>query len=763
MIRRPENRAARASRHALISYQADLSRSGLMLSRRTKLCCAACFLSTAPCLAQAQGDALRKDASGTSQRPASTQKAPSQARTSSRAYQSSEEESITVSAKLDHARARIFPSLGAVSYKIDQRQINVTPGGQNASISQYLLRVPGVVQDGNGQIHVRGDHNNLTYRVNGILLPESLNGYAQDLDSRIIQSVSLLTGTLPAQFGFRTAGVIDVTTKTGASLKENQLGIYGGSYNTINPSLQMGGSKGKWDWFFVTSYNQDNIGIDNPTASFRPTHDRTRQGKGFTYLSYRVDDQNRISLLGSASYQHFQLPNTTALPIKFDNGLIPPGDQTIQSRLLRDTQLEQDYYGVLSWQHTADRYNMQLSPYISYGRINYNPDRLRDLSFQGIAQQEMNDYITGGAQFDNSYRLTSDHTLRFGLIGQYTSERLRTQSLAFATSDEGEQLSRLPMSIYDASGNWAVQAAAYLQDEYRVTRKLTFNYGLRWDQFASNFVNDHQISPRANFVWKVTPKLSAHIGYARYFAPPSPQYIGLATLQKFANTTSAPESLIESPLKVEHSHYIDAGILYKVTPHYQITLDAFNKWAKNLGDIGQFGRAVINTPFSYRTGQVYGAEMSNSWRKGGWSLFGNVSYVHTRARDINSAEYQFEAAELAYIKQHAIALDHQASIAASAGASYETRHDMAYLDFVYSSGLRSGFANQGTQPQYAVFNIGYQHSFLNTPTHHPIKMRLDIANLFDRRYQIRDGEGVGVFQAQYGRRRAAYMTLITSF
>ncbi|WP_394819342.1 hypothetical protein [Sorlinia euscelidii] len=42
-------------------------------------------------------------------------------------------------------------------------------------------------------------------------------------------------------------------------------------------------------------------------------------------------------------------------------------------------------------------------------------------------------------------------------------------------------------------------------------------------------------------------------------------------------------------------------------------------------------------------------------------------------------------------------------------------------------------------------------------------MRLDIANLFDRRYQIRDGEGVGVFQAQYGRRRAAYMTLITSF
>lgn len=763
MIRRQDIRAARASRHAHTTYQEVSSRPLLALTRKTGLCCAACFLTSGPCLARAQNDKLRIDAPPPSEASSTEQNATSEIRASSHIVPLPKGESIRVSAKLDHARTRIFPSLGAVSYKIDARQINATPGGQNASISQYLLRVPGVVQDGNGQIHVRGDHNNLTYRVNGILLPESLNGYAQDLDSRIIQSISLLTGTLPAQFGFRTAGVIDVTTKTGATLKSNQLGIYGGSNNTINPSLQMGGSRGRWDWFFVTSYDRNDIGIDNPTASFRPTHDRTRQGKGFTYLSYRVDDQNRISLLGSASYQHFQLPNTTSLPIKFDNGLIPPGDPSIESRFLRDTQLEQNYYGVLSWQHTADRFNMQLSPYISYGRINYNPDTLRDLSFQSIAQREMNDYITGGAQFDNSYSLSKSHTLRFGLIGQYTSERLQTRNLAFPASPEDKQLSRFPKSFDDASGNWAVQAAAYLQDEYRITRKLTFNYGLRWDQFASNFVNDHQISPRANFVWKVSPKLSAHFGYARYFTPPSPQYIGLSTLRKFANTTSAPESLVESPLKVEHSHYIDAGILYKVTPQYQITLDVYNKWAKNLGDIGQFGRAIINTPFSYRTGQVYGAELSNSWRKGGWSLFGNVSYVRTRARDINASQYQFKADELDYISQHAIALDHQATIAASAGASYETRHDMAYLDFVYSSGLRSGFANLGTQPQYAVFNIGYQHSFLNTPTHHPIKLRIDIANLFDRRYQIRDGEGVGVFQAQNGRRRAAYLTLITTF
>ena len=71
-----------------------------------------------------------------------------------------------------------------------------------------------MVQDSFGQVHVRGEHNNLTYRVNGILLPEGLNGFGQELDTRLIQSVTLIDGTLPAEFGFRTAGIVDVTTKS---------------------------------------------------------------------------------------------------------------------------------------------------------------------------------------------------------------------------------------------------------------------------------------------------------------------------------------------------------------------------------------------------------------------------------------------------------------------------------------------------------------------------------------------------------------------
>lgn len=679
------------------------------------------------------------------------------------AEKAAKQEQITVTGHLDQARGRIFPRLGAVSYGIDQRQIQATPQGQNASFSQIMLRMPGVVQDSYGEVHVRGEHGGLTYRVNGVLLPEGLNGFGQELDTRIIQSVDLLTGTLPAQFGFRTAGIVDVHTKTGSTLKSNQLSLYGGSYNTFAPSLQLGGSKGRFEYFTTFSFNRNTIGIENPTASFRATHDLTQQGKGFGYFSWRLDDNNRISLLTSASYADFELPNTTGLQPTYQLEGTSWNDPSVQSRFLNDSQTEQNYYAVVSYQHSAEKLNLQLSPYFRYGRIDYTPDPVRDLVFQGVAEHEVNDFTTGGAQFDLSYDVAPDHTIRAGLLGQYTSERLDTNSLVFPVDSEGNQTATTPLRLIDNTGNWSAEAGAYIQDEYRINRKLTFNYGLRYDRFASSFGNEGQLSPRANMVWKPFRSTTLHIGYSRYFAPPSPQYVYPSTLAHFAGTTNAAANLTDTATKVETSNYVDAGILQHITPDLQITIDAYSKWAHNLTDLGQFGRAVILAPFSYRRGHVYGAEFGSAWRRGPWSVFGNFSYVKTAARDINSAEYQFAPEELAYIRSHAIQLDHQGEYTASAGTSYSSKHHLAYVDFLYGYGLRSGFANLDKQPQYAIFNIGYQYTLTHVPLGRDLKIRADVVNLFDKRYQLRDGSGVGIYQAQYGQRRGTYFSLVSDF
>ena len=220
---------------------------------------------------------------------------------------------VTVTADLDRERDQIAPSLGAVAYAIGPNQIETTGQGENSSFQQVILHAPGVVQEEFGEIHVRGDHGDVQYRVNGVLLPESLNGFGQEIDTHIIQSVTLITGTLPAQFGDRTAGIIDVTTKTGLQLNGADLSFYGGSYDTVNPSFQWGGTTSNLDFFFAGSYLHDNHGIDNTTANPDPLHDVTDQEKFFGYLSHRFDQTSRLTLLVSTSDAGFQIPDTAGL------------------------------------------------------------------------------------------------------------------------------------------------------------------------------------------------------------------------------------------------------------------------------------------------------------------------------------------------------------------------------------------------------------------------------------------------------------------
>ncbi|WP_163277915.1 Plug domain-containing protein, partial [Klebsiella aerogenes] len=75
------------------------------------------------------------------------------------------------------------------------------PGGVDRSLVQVLVQAPGVTLDSYGSIHVRNEHANLQYRLNGIIVPESISGFGATFDPHIADSVDLLTGTLPAQYG----------------------------------------------------------------------------------------------------------------------------------------------------------------------------------------------------------------------------------------------------------------------------------------------------------------------------------------------------------------------------------------------------------------------------------------------------------------------------------------------------------------------------------------------------------------------------------
>ncbi len=123
--------------------------------------------------------------------------------------------------RLNQVRNSLSPNTGGSKYTFTQQAIQELPQGANTSLNQVILQAPGVAQDSFGQIHVRGDHANLQYRINGVQLPEGITGFGQILSPRFAQSISLLTGALPAEYGLRTAGVIDIKTKDG--LLDNRL------------------------------------------------------------------------------------------------------------------------------------------------------------------------------------------------------------------------------------------------------------------------------------------------------------------------------------------------------------------------------------------------------------------------------------------------------------------------------------------------------------------------------------------------------------
>src|SRR5450755_3969313 len=177
-------------------------------------------------------------------------------------------EEITVTAeRLNEARAGIQTQTGASTYTIDADAVAATPGGDNTLLNQVVMQAPEVAQDSFGQFHIRGEHNGLQYRLNGIILPEGISVFGQTLDPRLAENVRLITGALPAEYGNRTAGIIDIQTKTGVFDNGGVVSMYGGSHSTLAPSVAYGGSSGNFNYFVSGDYTTNTLGVESPDGS----------------------------------------------------------------------------------------------------------------------------------------------------------------------------------------------------------------------------------------------------------------------------------------------------------------------------------------------------------------------------------------------------------------------------------------------------------------------------------------------------------------
>ena len=661
-------------------------------------------------------------------------------------------------ARFDEARRVIAAPTGATSHAASREAIQALPQGTEASLDKVLLQFPGVSQDSaaSGELHVRNEHGNLQYRINGIMLPDGVGAFGQFLDTAIAGNVTLLTGALPAQYGLRTAGVIDIQTRTDAFNNSGNVSLYGGSHGTITPSFDYGGTAGRTQYFVSGRYFGSDLGIENPTPAYNALHDHTDQGKGFGYLSTMIDDKSRLVFIGGTSTSAYQIPNNPGQATF--GGLTPPFD----SAFLNERQIENNQFGVVAYQRSIEGLDMQLSAFSRYSTLHFLPDVAGDLAFNGVASDVYRRSQTTGIASDNAWRWADAHTLRFGFQVSGEQSLVSNLSTVYPVDGSGDiRPGSSPFSFNDSSSKLGWLGSAYASDEWKLTNQVKLTAGLRFDQMVS-YTEANQLSPRLSLTYEPVTGTVLHAGYARNFTPPqqvlaAPANLALVTSppQPTANTQT-PAVALADPVRPERSNVFDIGLTQKIFPGFDVGIDAYYKSARDLLDDGQFGAAYVLTAFNYDRGTNVGVEIKGNYVNGGFRAYANLAIAQQKATRIVSNQFLFGPDELAYIANNYVYTDHSQTISGSAGASYLWDGTRFSADLIYGSGLRSGFANTDHLPFYSQVNLGASHEF-KWVANKPTTLRFDIVNVLDSIYQIRDGSGIGVFAPQYGARRGFFV------
>jgi outer membrane receptor protein involved in Fe transport len=678
-----------------------------------------------------------------------------------------------VAKQLNEARINIEPKIGASTYTLSQPAIQDLPNGSNTPIDDAILQMPGVDQDNaaNGGLHVRNEHLNVQYRIDGVIIPDGVSFFGQDLSTRFVDSMQLITGALPAEYGLRTAGIIDIQSKSGLFQPGGSVTLFGGSHGTINPSLEYGTSVDGYNFYFSGDYLDTQEGVQNVTGSYRPIHDHSEQTHDFAFLEKILDPNNKISVMFGEFNSQFQIPNNPGQPtlpgITAINGT---PISAFNSANLNEHQTEGAQFGALSFLHSEGPLDFQVSVISKYSFLDYHPDLLGDLAFNGIGEQAERTSWANNIQAEGSYRLNEDHTLRGGIL--VTGEHVTSNSTSDVLAQTGTDASGNPIfattttTIVDNSAKGSYSFSAYAQDEWRALDTVTVNPGIRYD-FVNGYTSGSQFSPRLNTVWKATPSTTVHAGYASYFTPPPQELVSTQDLALFANTSAEPAVTQNDPIKNERAQYLDAGVTQQWLPGLKTGADLYYKYARNLLDEGQFGAPVILTPFNYHLGINQGIELTVNYTAGAFDFYGNLAIAKQKAKGINSAQFNFSPSDLLSADSMLVNTDHSQLYTASGGVAYTWYGTRFAVDMLAGSGLRSQPAgdlqfNGETVPSYEQVNLSVSHRFEQAPGG-PITLRLSVVNLFDEVYLLRSQTGVGVFANQYGPRRSVFASITKEF
>ena len=553
------------------------------------------------------------------------------------------------------------------------------------AIESMVSSAPGFVTDDNGRMHPRGSESQVQYVVDGVPVTDNMSAiFSTSLDARTLRTVEVLTGGIPAEFGDKLAGVINVNTRSGLEgPTQGGLSFSGGSFSTGEIAADFATHTKRFGFLANLSTTTSQRYLDPP--SIDNFHNFGRTGKGFFRLDYQFDQNN--SLRGTFTFggSNFQVPNKLEQEI---------AGQDLRQKL-RDNSQNITFQHIFSPNTVAQ---VSLFNRNSHARLTSNPTATPVVAFQDRTLQNY-----GGL---GSISLTrGSHNIKFG--GQVTITPVNEEFSFYPTVtfddlvDENGNVFPNPINSFNSTrpflfvGNKTGRTlSAYVQDRFPLFKNFTLDAGIRYDNYKL-LISEQALSPRIGIAYYIPrTKTTLHASYNRLFQPPPAENLLLASSRE-ANAIS-PIAVLRGvttvlPILPDKQNAFEVGAQQLLSNYFRVSATLYQKRIKNFSDKDQFFETGVIFPIAISSGRVTGEELriESTDIKG---FHGSLSFANARAygvTPINGGLFLGEDTQSLEVPGLIFANDHDQRNEAQFQLGYNHKRSGLYATFSgrYDSGV----------------------------------------------------------------------------
>jgi hypothetical protein len=651
-------------------------------------------------------------------------------------------------------------------------------GAPTATTSQILQQtMAGAARAPTGEVHIRGQHAEYTYYVDGVPVPSGISGSLNELfDPQVVNQITFQTGGWDAEYGNKNAAIVNVSTKIPAGGFHLDASTYGGSFNSNGQSLSMSTNVGRLGLFAsgarqVTDMRREPVAFD--TLSFTPINVHNHGEDIFTFgkASFAPNGADVLNLDVNYSRTRFQIPFNPALTASFD-----------------DRQQDVNSFVNLGWRHQfgmagtdAPRLADAAASTVGAGSASSAASEGQPAElFAGLFYRHGSLDYTPGVNDDAQFFFFPDTTTPFnlrenrvfnttGLKVDYLTHPIRavefkTGVLAQRTTGQEEFAATAQDGTAgpaSSSGLTGSDVGVYAQGAYSPIAKVELRTGIRFDAHTAPFAGtQRQWSPRVRLNVYPDAATTVYAYYGRLFVP--------TNVEELRTITNAGLGAAAEPTLPERDHFYELGVVHRFPVAGLVAkLSGYRKESSPGIDDATIPGTAIVTSVNIDHIRVTGIDAVLEVRPDGpLSGYLNASVIHAFGHAPITGGFLPSEPPSGNFD-----LDHDQRISLVASATYSASRLFVSATGIYGSGLTNGLttddapdATYGTglfalnrafkvDPS-TVVNASAGYTFVTRRA--VLRPQLYVENLFDRRYLLK---GAFFSGAAVGRPRSIQVRL----